>query len=684
MANLLHRGTYIPQFDLGARFCYFLDLNQPKPGELPWVAQAKQSTFNAAQSYFSGAARQIAIGETSLQNDTISSALTFLENIAQSERNKEIRIIQKYIEDLQKNEELIKFMKKGDKDDLSHLIEDLKNFSDNPTAVDMRDFYVKLTVAINAIRSNVEYLKERISQLSDQNRKTWRDVASDNINFRMGSDIDTALKGALGIQQRSQDGSVSRLIISQLNTFLQKHLTANALLYKNPYAVVVGIMIDFENFIAPQYARLASTQDKKELQEKITKAWEDYEKKEDSFIQELMHETERAEQVLDTIQREMGFDLLKPTGDAYQERIKLLEKQARSATRDRRNVLNHTLKDIMGAQYNPDMEKLFKWNVTTGKNGQHGLIYEIAEALKSGGNKIRGSTATDVLVLDLATIKGEVQVDATRQEAIIQKALERSGEINKMRHNRMQNLSKKYEQANAAMREATDQLNKMLEEMHVPDDIFIYHESLKLYSRVETHKKDSFSGRALGIMNALDSLYTANGIAGLQLIDPQFIYNIAVNLADLAVGGVVRPEVEQYLSIFAGLLMFDDIQNIAKDVADTAALQVEGQGHAYNIHLYLVNGIYVPGSMLLTSVSQALQQGYNKITASAGAKVKIDVSGANSIIRDYLDARASGTRDYKVADWRAIGHQMASQVKVKIHFLTSFLQFIQDLQSYMA
>ena len=67
------------------------------------------------------------------------------------------------------------------------------------------------------------------------------------------------------------------------------------------------------------------------------------------------------------------------------------------------------------------------------------------------------------------------------------------------------------------MRAATMKLNKILEKNKIPEDIFIYHESLKLYASVEEGKHNEFEGRTLGILNALDSLYTANNIAGLEL-----------------------------------------------------------------------------------------------------------------------------------------------------------------------
>ena len=80
--------------------------------------------------------------------------------------------------------------------------------------------------------------------------------------------------------------------------------------------------------------------------------------------------------------------------------------------------------------------------------------------------------------------------------------------------------------------------------------------------------------------------------------------------------------------------------------------------------------------MLLTGVAQALEQGYNKITASAGAKVSINTTEATNIINDYVSGRNSGTIKYKLSDWPKYANSIASATKVQITFLTSFLHFI--------
>jgi hypothetical protein len=100
--------------------------------------------------------------------------------------------------------------------------------------------------------------------------------------------------------------------------------------------------------------------------------------------------------------------------------------------------------------------------------------------------------------------------------------------------------------------------------------IFIYHESLKLYVRAEKHKASKFEGRELNILTALDMLYSMNDFGGLFLPNQEIFYNLVLNLSDLAAGKEMRGEVEDYLSIFAGMLMFDDLGVMANDIARTS------------------------------------------------------------------------------------------------------------------
>jgi len=122
----------------------------------------------------------------------------------------------------------------------------------------------------------------------------------------------------------------------------------------------------------------------------------------------------------------------------------------------------------------------------------------------------------------------------------------------------------------------TDEINEQIKKMEnlinnlkLPlDDLFVYHESLKLYKTAESNESfKGFHGRDLNAIAFLDKLYSMDGIpnSGLDLPSRANLDFLMLNLAQGAVGHNLKSTVEDYLSIFAGLLMFDDVKSIADD-----------------------------------------------------------------------------------------------------------------------
>ena len=675
-------GSMIPIFELSNRFCYFLDL-QAKD-ETGNIAEQKRKTFDQATSQLvNKVSNVLAINSANKQNDTIENAINFLNLVAKSERNKELKVIKTY------KDQLIKEYKEvlGDNKDFDKILQELEDFSNQPKGKDIKSFYTKLTSLLNITRQNVDYYKQRIEELSGTEERTWKDIAGENVSFRLGQDIDTLLKSLQGIQQRQINKSFSTLLIKKLMEYISKHLSVNSFFFESPIEVIISVMIDFETFIEPYYKELMSITDKKEFEKEFYKYWDQYEENETQYIQKLKQETKEALTILNTIRSQTGLKIIKKSDTKeYEERLALIEKADKSKTRDRRNIAQKILADNLDYLYDPKEMRFLQWTTTTGKNGQHGLVYELQELFKSNGQKIMSQAGTDVIVLDLGkvnlSVKAQKQID--KQKLKIAKELKANGEIAQKRRSRLTDLSESYKKSNANLRDITSKLNEILKKNKIEQDIFIYHESLKLYATAEEHKSGYFEGRNLNILNALDNLYSANNLSSsFQLMDQELMYNIVLNLSKYAVGGKITNLVENYLSIFAGLLMFDDIQNIAYDAANNAISEIEGQGQAYTIHLYLLNDVYVPGSMILTSIAKALEEGYTKISSSDGAKVSINTSGADSLIQSYLQERKSGKREYHLKDWRMIGNEVPGGTKLKIIFLTSFLKFIQDIQKSM-
>ena len=96
------------------------------------------------------------------------------------------------------------------------------------------------------------------------------------------------------------------------------------------------------------------------------------------------------------------------------------------------------------------------------------------------------------------------------------------------------------------------------------EQFFIAHESLKLYRGVETKnsKFEEFHGREMNILSALSKLY-ASPILSDSMISSEHLITYLINISNATLANNKEP-LETYLSLFAGLLMFDDIKSLAE------------------------------------------------------------------------------------------------------------------------
>ena len=698
-------SSYIPPFELGNRFCYFLDLYESSIRNKGSLKAAKQNLYKAAITNIVRPAQQqlSLIANQQEQSEVIKSAIDFLQQIAASERNKEIRIINKYINEL-KNNELLKTKLQSEDTDLDKLLQELQQFSQNPRSEDISKFYPKLILLINTLRNNIEGFVTRLAQLTDKNRRTEQEIRSDFFPLRMASDLDSAFKAMSGVIQREKEGSMSKKIRNLVFDYVAKNLSDNDAFLENPYETVAVLMISFESFLQNELNRIYATTGKKMHLEdlEIDELFKVWEQSEQEIFQRIKNNGEELEELFQTIRTQTGLREVKEGSKEYNRNIKRLEQNRKTETGRARSAANKKLSAIVGQD---KLSPKIAWSLETinadgtvsKKRNAHGALYEaIKAALNRRTTKVGGTAAVDIITLDIGSLNLDIDITNQLEEQTkdIVKIIEDYAKETKT--DRFDDMYDVLESMNGNIRYITDKMNKLLKENNITEDIFIYHESLKLYTQIETHEKSYFHGRELNILSALDQIYSMNGIEDLILMDKEVMYNIALNLSNLAIGGEIKGDIENYLSIFAGMLMFDDMQNMANDIARNAISQVNtSSGEVRHVHLYLLNDIYVPGSYILTNVALALQEGYSKITAEMGAQVKITTSEIDSEIVSYLSDRIHGYQSYTLVKknedgptevdtlWNAYGNYAMQGTKIQIVFLSSFFSFLTNIQNYM-
>ena len=706
----------LPNFELANRFCYFVDLIEGlhlDPGYLPkpmpptgTLIERKQKLYAAAKNGISDVLEQpLAMGRNS--DETIRTAIEFLQHVAENERSKEIQVVEQYMTDLQNNPLIANLLKNNNYPDIKELIKFLHDFSNDPTRVDMKDFYVKLTTCINAVKKAVDDYKNRVNQLLDKNRKAVNAtvngkvdkqaafglIAADQAAFASGSIIDGLFNSMIGIKSRAKIDSFSQNIQNVISDYIINQINNNADKIKSIYipSFLTGITMEFMKFLETNLlqGRIQGTngevaqifRDIVNLPGDLLNKWfEKYIQSDSHFISGYKNFTDTFLYELDTLKYQMGFRQL--TGEEKKGREEKITKRMGKQGARNRNAFNMLQTEGTKELYN----KVFKnlgWIHFEVKKGRAGTLDE-AFNIVQGAMDIKGHAATDSISINMGTLIGDIDLDLDYEirQALLP-MIKKIEEFEKIqRKDRFDSLQQSFEDMNEQVHNDLKKLDEQLNELSKYDKkLFIYHESLKLYLQQEEGLVDQFHGRELQAISALDRLYSLNGTMGLTMPEQEVLYNLIINIPSNAVGGPLKHSLENYLGIFAGMLMFDDMQNMAKEAAKKATDNIQ-YSNLENIHVYRLNELYVPGSYLLTSIATAFEQGYRQLTLNQDAAVvRLNTGEAEGIIDDYNEANIYGSHFYSIEDWPPMANLVARSVTMEISFFKGFLNFVQDLQN---
>jgi hypothetical protein len=83
--------------------------------------------------------------------------------------------------------------------------------------------------------------------------------------------------------------------------------------------------------------------------------------------------------------------------------------------------------------------------------------------------------------------------------------------------------------------------------------------------------------------------------------------------------------------------------------------------------------------MLLSYVADTVEAAGRMINSGMAAKAHITVPKKNDAYQAYLNRVKNGERKLRPKDWQNVAAEAGSNTKVSITFLSSFLNFIQQL-----
>lgn len=673
----------IPDFSLAQRFTYFNDLQDVKHN-VPLAAYKKLSLYNAASSAVNSAMDILG------SEDALINASNFLQNIAISERNKEIALIKEYSRQMHKD---FPFLKK---------------FNSPEAILNEPDvFYAELTSAINEARQGTkQYLTElyRIQSNIKEHTRTLENYKQDDYRFRLSGDLESFLRrlnGSFGLGGKIDEDAFS-VRVQQLTMRIleQKGIVEQIGQGIDFAAIAASTLIEVEQEVQREIDKEIRFNDKKkDLAEATDAILNTVEKRYLYHIEKNDEDSSPVQRALNDI---TGMDFKRVTQNAKEllglkvgVSSKQLEKRAKNIanltksrskkSKNARQIIKELRQSLKrNHQMSSDLMSL-TFSISGSQNSKHGTVFELINSL--GGINVKANAAIDVI-----NYRFNFQFqknDAFYDELIGNISSQISDLVAKQNEgveSNLRDIRQAIEEMNQNINDliaAAEEQQKKLEDTNL-NDLFIYHESLKLYSSAETgrSKHPGFEGRSMNILSFIDFMDSA-AVGDFSLaISRDLMAFLALNLGGGAVAEHAKGPLETYFSIFAGLLMFDDVRNMAMEAAKIA----DYGGSIKQIHLYNLNGIYVPASMILSYVSDAVSAASEYVADGIAAQATISAPEVNKSYENWKDERMhyNSSRDYyknelRPEHWQAVAAEAASSTTVTITFLAAFQDFINKL-----
>ena len=675
----------IPDFSLAQRFTLFNDLADTAHN-VP-LAKKKKEDLYAAGVAAANSAMSMLDSEMAL-----TDAMTFLQNIAISERNKEIALIKEYAKQLNKD---FPFLDKFN----------------SPEAIlnDPDTFYEELTAAINEARQGTkQYLTElyRIQSNIKEQERTLANYKQDDYRYRLVNDLESFLRrlnGSFGLGGQVDEHSFSIKIQNMVMRILKHcNITGRIQNGEDFAAIAAATLTDVERLVQEEVDKEIRNNDKKKDIALISD--EVLDQIEQRYLRQIEANDEGNSPVQKALNNITSIDFRRVTQNAkellgikmgvtskrLEQRAKNISNLTKSRSKKSKTV-RQAIKDLrQSIKRNPHLENdlmSMTFSISGSAQTKHGTVYELINSL--GGVNIKANAATDV-------INYSIRFDLKRNDAFYDQLIGNiSSEISSMVLNQNDNVPSNVKDIRDALDEMNQNISDLIEAAEEQqkkigdtnlDQMFIYHESLKLYSSVETgnSKDKGFHGRSMNILSFIDFMDSA-AVDGFSLaISHNLMSFIALNLMPNAVAAQLKDPLESYFSIFAGLLMFDDVRNMALEAAKLANYS----GSIKQIHLYNLNGIYVPASMVLSYVSDAVTAASTYVSDGIAAKATISVPSSNASYESWKAGEAHGDsgRNYarnelRPEHWEAVAAESASSTTVTITFLAAFQDFINKLSA---
>lgn len=176
-----------------------------------------------------------------------------------------------------------------------------------------------------------------------------------------------------------------------------------------------------------------------------------------------------------------------------------------------------------------------------------------------------------------------------------------------------------------------------------------------------------FEGAAFGqnLVEELNIIQYMLETGGISMIDAKYLYSAMLNAGKLMIGAGNKHEIEDYFSAFIGFLMFNDAALMVQDVNDF--IHNNFTSDSQDIHLYQLNGIYVPNSFILQKTYEALIK-LPEASKSYGVRAKLHTYNQSPLKGKNMKER-----------WEKTSEAAIESTELELKFLAGFLDLLENL-----
>lgn len=233
-----------------------------------------------------------------------------------------------------------------------------------------------------------------------------------------------------------------------------------------------------------------------------------------------------------------------------------------------------------------------------------------------------------------------------------------------------------------AEKRINESLKKLSEKYDFLVNCFIIEDSTKNYLQLEAGAKydkvsNAFHGGSLGanITDQLAKISAFQSVGAISMIDAKWLLAAIINSGSGMIAESKKNYLEQYLAMFATILLFDDQLNIAAEAIKNMAKDKSSATNVKKIHMFSLNNGYYPLSYVLQLTYNNLYQGYTTLLSDLKTQsgVLVEISG-------YVKNPGQEENDDKSkANWETTRQAALSSTKLKIQFMVNFLGTLNTL-----